>query len=179
MCCCCLHKEKLLHFFAREIISLSLGDAIFCFLLFEGVKSASGNFCEQLFICLMLYWKMEEDLILWHNFHSITLRAQRITAHRCFLLNLISLLYFWQWHIQGNPFHLCMFFLEKKEKCIKRLGIECAVYLLLTTAVFCDSSFHDRAKQQNTLCLNLIFSKSKIWNILLILQNLLKCKNKF
>lgn len=34
-------------------------------------------------------------------------------------------------------------------------------------------------KQQNILCLNLIFSKSKMWNILLILLNLFKRKNKF
>ena len=176
MCCCCLHKERLLHFFAREIISLSLGDAIFCFLLFEGVKSASGNFCEQLFICLMLYWKMEEDLILWHNFLSITLRAQRITAHRCFLLNLISLLYFWQWHSRGSPFHLA----RKGKVCIKKTpNWVCCIFTVDHRPGFCDSSYPDQEKEQNILCLNLIFSKSKMWNILLILLNLFKRKNKF
>ena len=69
---------------------------------------------------------------------------------------------------------------RKKEKCIKKTrNWVCCIFTVDHWPGFCDSSYPGQAKQQNTQCLNLIFSKSKMWNILLILQNLLKCKNKF
>ena len=132
-------------------------------MLFEGVKSASGKvFLTALYLFnALLKDGRRSNTLTQLSLHYIKNLENHRTAQMFFIkLNLTPL--FLTMTYPGKSISSVYVLSRKKEKCIKRLGIECAVYLLLTTAVFCDSSFHDRAKQQNTLCLNLIFSKSKI-----------------